>query len=157
MYRTLENIDIERIADVLGVEAKFEADHWCMILDVPEQKRYVRLEIYPEISIGKETGALVSAYTHSAHLQLHFVTGYVPSTLLGEVTFVAEREGFMSGLTLEREAACSLYANVDNEVLSGDFTRLGPEVMLSGIALCLTDDFSEFLDEEEESPEGDEQ
>jgi len=150
MYRTLELSDIERIADVLGVEAKKEADHWCLVLDFPEHQRYVRLEIYPKINIGKDTGALVSAYTQSAHLQLHFVTGYVVSTLLGEVTFVAEREGFMSGLTVEREAACSLYANVDNTVLSGDFTRLGPEVMLSGIALCLTDDFSDFLDGEEE-------
>jgi len=157
MYRTLENSDIERIADVLGVEAKLETDHWCIILDVPEHQRYVRLEIYPEISIGEDSGSLVSTYTHSAHLQLHFVTGYVISTLLGEVTFVAEREGFMSGLTVEREAACSLYANVDNEVLSGDFTQLGPEVMLSGIALCLTDDFSDFSDEEEEPPAGDQQ
>lgn len=150
MYRNLETSDIERIADVLGVEAKKEADHWCLILDVAEHGRYVRLEIYPDIMIGNDTGALVSAYTHSAHLQLHFVTGYVISTLLGEVTFVAEREGFMSGLTVEREAACSLYANVDNSVLSGDFTRLGPEVMLSGIALCLTDDSSDILDEEED-------
>ncbi len=150
MYRNLETSDIERIADVLGVEAKKESDHWCLILDVAEHGRYVRLEIYPDIMIGNDTGALVSTYTHSAHLQLHFVTGYVISTLLGEVTFVAEREGFMSGLTVEREAACSLYANVDNSVLSGDFTRLGPEVMLSGIALCLTDDSSDILDEEED-------
>ncbi|MEK7669729.1 MAG: hypothetical protein AAB330_00670, partial [Bacteroidota bacterium] len=33
----------------------------------------------------------------------------------------------------------SLYANVDREILSGDFTKLGPEVMLSGIALSLTE------------------
>lgn len=153
MYRTLETSDIERIADVLGVEAKQEADHWCLVLDSPEHRRCVRLEIYPDIHIGEDTGALVSAYTHSSHLQLHFVTGYVISTLLGEVTFVAEREDYVSGLTVEREAACSLYANVDNSLLSGDFTRLGPEVMLSGIALCLTDDFSDVLDEEKDSPE----
>ena len=52
---------------------------------------------------------------------------------------------------------------LDREVLLAegvtfdDFTRLGPEVMLSGIALCLTDDFSDFLDEEEEPPAGDQQ
>jgi hypothetical protein len=32
-----------------------------------------------------------------------------------------------------------LYANVDRNILSGDFTTLGPEVMLSGIALSLTE------------------
>ena len=154
MHRNLESEDIVRIADVLGVEAKRNTDHWTLVLDDPEHQRHIRLEIYPEIPIGKESGALVSAYTHSTHLQLHFVTGYVVSTLLGEVTFIAERDGWVSGLTVEREAACSLYANVDNSVLSGDFTRLGPEVMLSGIALCLTDEFSDPLAEEDKDPSG---
>lgn len=150
MQKTLVEQDIEQIADVLGTEPKFEADHWTIVLDAPEQQRHIRVEIYPEIKIGEETGALVSVYTHNSHLQLHFVSGYVVSTLLGEVTFIAEREGWVNGLTVEREAACSLYANVDNSVLSGDFTRLGPEVMLSGIALCLTDDVSDLLGEEDE-------
>lgn len=154
MYRTLESSDIERIADVLGVVSKQETDHWTLILDQSEQQRHVRLEIYPEIRIGADNGSLVSVYTHSTHLQLHFVTGYVISTLLGEVTFIAERDGFVSGLTVEREAACSLYANVDNSVLSGDFTRLGPEVMLSGIALCLIDEIPDILDKEDEAAEG---
>lgn len=154
MHRTLEAEDIQRIADVLGVESKSNADHWTLVLDDPEHQRHIRLEIYPDIPIGHESGALVSVYTHSTHLQLHFVTGYVVSTLLGEVTFIAERDGWVSGLTVEREAACSLYANVDNSVLSGDFTRLGPEVMLSGIALCLTDDLTGLLAEEDEESAG---
>ena len=59
--------------------------------------------------------------------------------MLGEITFVGESDGKLSGLTIEREGGCSLYANVDREILSGDFTKLGPEVMLSGIALSLTE------------------
>jgi hypothetical protein len=45
----------------------------------------------------------------------------------------------VSGLIIEREGGCSLFANVDRSLVSGDFTSLGPEVMLSGIALSLTD------------------
>jgi len=63
-------------------------------------------------------------YTPTAHLQLHFCTGYVVSKLLGEITFVAESDGKLSGLTVEREGGCSLYANVDRSILSGDFTTL---------------------------------
>jgi hypothetical protein len=59
--------------------------------------------------------------------------------MLGEVTFIGESNGKLSGLTIEREGGCSLYANVDRNILSGDFTKLGPEVMLSGIALSLTE------------------
>jgi hypothetical protein len=59
--------------------------------------------------------------------------------MLGEVTFVAEHRGKICGLIIEKEAGCSLFANVDAKVLSGDFTNLGPEVMLTGIALSLTE------------------
>ncbi|MFO7768696.1 MAG: hypothetical protein R6W82_07050 [bacterium] len=151
MQRSLEPSDIEQIANVLGVEARREADHWSLILDNPEQERHIRVEIYPDIPIGEDHGSLVSVYTHDTHLQLHFVSGYVVSTLLGEVTFVAEREEFVSGLTVEREAACSLYSNVQTSMLSGDFTRLGPEVMLSGIALMLTEEPDPDMDEEDTS------
>ena len=40
-----------------------------------------------------------------------------------------------------------MYANVDRTLVSGDFTQLGPEVMLSGIALSLTDTILEQVPE----------
>ena len=43
-------------------------------------------------------------------------------------------------MVIEREAACSLYANADRDLLSDDFTKLGVEVMLSGVALALAED-----------------
>ena len=101
--------------------------------------RKLALEIFPQIRIGDQKGNLISVYTESSHLQLHFCSGFVLSDMLGEVTFIGEHNGKLSGLIIEKEGGCSLYANVDRTLLSGDFTRLGPEVMLSGIALSLTD------------------
>ena len=101
--------------------------------------RKLALEIFPQIRIGDPKGNLISVYTESSHLQLHFCSGFVLSDMLGEVTFIGEHNGKLSGLIIEKEGGCSLYANVDRTLLSGDFTRLGPEVMLSGIALSLTD------------------
>jgi hypothetical protein len=116
----------------LGQTVRFEVNN------VPQHRR-LALEIYSNIDIGSRKGNLISVYTPTAHLQLHFCTGYVVSSLLGEITFVSEADGKLSGLTIEREGGCSLYANVDRKILSGDFTKLGPEVMLSGIALSLTE------------------
>jgi hypothetical protein len=127
---------------VLGVEAKPKGNNYRLVLENPEAGRRLSVEIYPEISLGKggkKQGNLISVYTPTSHLQLHFCTGFVVSKMLGEVTFVAEHRGKMSGLIIEKEAGCSLFANVDAEVLSGDFTNLGPEVMLTGIALSLTE------------------
>jgi hypothetical protein len=131
--------DIKKIAQVLGVPAKHRGSNYRFELENKSLNRKLALEIYPAINIGHRKGNLISVYTPTAHLQLHFCTGYVVSKLLGEITFVAESDGKLSGLTVEREGGCSLYANVDREILSGDFTTLGPEVMLSGIALSLTE------------------
>ncbi len=131
--------DLQKLGDVLGVAPKRMGNNYRFEIVNKSAERKLALEIYPGIVIGKRRGTLISVYTSTAHLQLHFCTGYVVSKLLGEITFVGESEGKLSGLTIEREGGCSLYANVDRSILSGDFTTLGPEVMLSGIALSLTE------------------
>ena len=139
MNTKFANKDIKKIANILGVEPKFKGNNYRFTLENKEDGRTLSLEIYPEIPIGNKIGNLISVFTRSTHLQLHFCTGYVVSEMLQEVTFVSQYQGRVSGLTVEKQAACSLYANVDDSLLSGDFTQLGPEVMLSGIALSLAE------------------
>jgi hypothetical protein len=129
--------DIRAISKMFRV--KPEIDARCVRFEVGKEGRRLSLEIYPAIRIGSRRGSLVSVYTSGAHLQLHFCSGYVISRMLGEVTFVGENNGKLSGLIVEKEGGCSLYANVDRSLLSGDYTSLGPEVMMSGVALSLTD------------------
>ena len=131
--------DIDHIAAVLNAQVKRMGDNFRMTLENAEAGRKISLEIYPDTQIGDKTGNLILVYANNAFLQLQFCTGYVISKMLGEVTFVARHQGRISGLIVEREAGCSLYANVDESVLSGDFTQLGPEVMLSSIALSLSE------------------
>jgi hypothetical protein len=139
MSFTFKKTDYKKLSRVLGVPAKHMGNNIRFELEGKEPQRKLALEIYPGITIGKRRGNLVSVYTPNAHLQLHFCSGFVISDMLSEVTFVGESNGKLCGLIVEKEGGCSLYANVDSEILSGDFTRLGPEVMLSGIALSLTE------------------
>jgi len=136
---TFQPEDFKAVESVLG--SGFHADEGCsrMILENQAEKRKISLEIFPDIPIGKKRGNLISVYTESSHLQLHFCSGYVVSEMLGEVTFIAQCGSKVSGLIIEKGAGCSLFANVDAGILSGDFTNLGPEVMLSGIALSLAE------------------
>lgn len=131
--------DIEKLAQVLRTKPKQVGHSVRFEIENKQQRRKLAVEVYSNIEIGKRKGNLISVYTPTAHLQLHFCTGYVISEMLGEITFIGESNGKLSGLTIEREGGCSLYANVDRDILSGDFTKLGPEVMLSGIALSLTE------------------
>lgn len=134
--------DIKKIATVLGAEAKHRGNNYRLVLENAEAGRRLSIEIYPEVHVDKKkkvSGNLVSVFTPTAHLQLHFCTGFVVSKMLGEVTFIAEHRGKISGLIVEKETGCSLFANVDNRVLSGDLTSLSPELMSASIALSLAE------------------
>ncbi len=133
--------DADKIGAVLGTDTiSQEADHIRIEVKNPSENRRLVLQIYPEISLGKGRGVLIVVYTGNSHLQLHNCTGYVVSDELGEVTFVAETPERLSGLVVEREASCSLYAALNRELISSDFTQLGVEVMLSGVALSLAEE-----------------
>jgi hypothetical protein len=136
--------DAEQIGKVLSAEKiTYEKDHFRLKITSREEKRILVLEIYPETTLGKSRGMLVVIYTGNSHLQLHNCTGYVVSEELAEVTFVAETPERLSGMVVERGASCSLYAAIDRELISSDFTQLGVEVMLSGVALSLAEEILE--------------
>ena len=140
--------DIKTIARVLdNAEVTKFQDHWRIKVINRQEQRHLSVEIYPSAALAeKKLGALVVVYANNSHLQLHCCRGYVISEELGEVTFVSDADKKLSGLVVEREAACSLYANADKELLSGDFTKLGVEVMLSGVALSLAEDLLDKKD-----------
>ncbi|UCG62434.1 MAG: hypothetical protein JSV52_03880 [Candidatus Zixiibacteriota bacterium] len=133
--------EAEKIGGVLGADKIAEdPDKFRLKLINHEERRTLSLEIFPETSFGKTRGMLVVVYTGNSHLQLHNCTGYVISGELGEVTFVSESGDRLSGLVVERGASCSLYAALNKGLISSDFTQLGVEVMLSGVALSLAED-----------------
>ena len=141
--------DAKKIGKLLGaVDIACEPGHFRLKLDNTEDKRILILELYTDIKLGDNKGVLVVVYTGNSHLQLHNCTGYVASEELGEVTFVVETKEQLSGLVVEAGASCSLYSSIDRKLISSDFTQLGVEVMLSGVALSLAE---ELLDSERDN------
>lgn len=140
MKQTFAKTDIKKIEKILGVTAKFKKNNFRFEFSSIQDNRQLALEIYPNIAIGKKVGNLVSAYTHNTHFQLHFCSGYVLSSDIGEVTFIAETKEKVSAIVVEKEGGCTFYANVDRSLLSGDYRMLSLDVMLAGIALSLTKD-----------------
>ena len=143
---TAENF--KEIEKVLNTRFAKRGDQYRAVLLNTEQNRKLTIEIYVDIPIGTEKGNLISVFTPNAHMQLHFCTGFVASDVLGEVTFIGQFGGRLSGIIIEKQAAASVFTNVDAQLLSGDFTKLAPEVMLSGIALSLAEPLLERDKEE---------
>jgi len=143
--------DAKKVAAVLGVQKVIhEKDHFRLKVTNTAEKRVLVLEIYPEELLGRARGMLIVIYTGNSHLQIHNCSGYVISEELGEVTFITETEKRLSGLVVERGASCSLYAGIDRNLISSDFTNLGVEVMLSGVALSLAEDIMDAEDKQKE-------
>ncbi len=135
--------DLARIAQVLGVPfTSDDALHRFELHDA-ETGRKLSLELRTGLTLpaalSEQPPNLVSVYSPASFLQLQGCTGFLASQELGEVIFFARRNGATSGLVVEREAGCSLYAHVDERLLSTDFTTLPPELVMSSVALSMTE------------------
>lgn len=135
--------DITRISSVLGVVPKRDGSLYRYELEHVESGRRVALEILVSVTVPETVADhptnLVSVYATASFLQLQNCTGYIASQELGEVIFFAKQGGVTNGLVVEREAGSSLYANVSDRLLSTDFTQLPPELIMSSVALSMTE------------------
>ena len=136
---TKENI--EAIGKVLGCKPKPLGNdvYRFEVKNEEEQPRKLALEIHLGLDVNGEQMNMVSVYAYNTFLQLHNCTAFVASEMLQQVTFFGKSGSKTSGLIVEKTAGCSLYANVDDAVISGDFTQLPEDLMMCGIALSLTE------------------
>ncbi len=148
---TTENI--ETIGKVLGAKPKPLGDDVYRFEVVDENEgRKIALEIHLGLEIKGDRMNMVSVYATNTFIQLHSCTAFVASDILKQVTFFGRSGEMTSGLIVESTAGCSLYANVHEAVLAGDFTQLPEDLMMSGIALSLTEslDFGDFSFDDDE-------
>jgi len=140
MIHDFTNENIKEIADVLGAKPKLIGDDLFRfeILN-KEENRKLALEIHLGLEINNKRMNMVSVYCGGTFMQLHNCTAFIASKLLKQVTFFGKQKGLTSGLIIEEAAGCSLYSNVGDEVLKGDFTELPEDLMMCGVALSLTE------------------
>ena len=137
--------DYDRLAAALGVEPM--RDGGLVRFELADEKsgRRLVIELTPDVDLPASVAdddaprGLISAYGANAFLQLQGLTGFIASEELGEAIFFAKRNGVTNGLVVERGAGCSLYANVDDRLLETDFTQLPSEIMMSSVALSMTE------------------
>lgn len=140
MIHDFTNENVAEIAEVLGAKPKSIGDDMFRFeLINKEEGRKLALEIQLGLEINGKRMNLVSVYCGGTFMQLHNCTAFIASKMLKQVTFFGKQKGLTSGLIVEEGAGCSLYANVGDEVLKGDFTELPGDLMMCGVALSLTE------------------
>lgn len=139
MISELSKDQLQTISKVLGAPFKSEGNLYRLELHDASNSRKLAIELHIGLEVSGRKMNMVSAYARETFLQLHYCTGFVASALLNQVTFFGRQSGHVSGLIVEKEAGCSLYANVDEALITGDFTHLPPELMMGSVALSLTE------------------
>ncbi|MCH8567504.1 MAG: hypothetical protein LAT67_04545 [Balneolales bacterium] len=146
MILTFSTDNIREITELLGCDYKQigEVSRFTVKPENNELKTVIEIHMGLKVD-GKETN-IVSVYSHNSFLQLHNCTGFVASKTLQQITFFGKLGGQTTGLIIEKNGGISMYANVDDTLLNGDFTKLPPEVMMCSVALSLTEslDFEDF-------------
>ncbi|GAB5533821.1 MAG: hypothetical protein Rubg2KO_00700 [Rubricoccaceae bacterium] len=140
----LTSADFDRVAATLGVPAEPlpGAD------GTPGGVRFALADASSGRRLAVEVvqaggASLVKVYGTESHLELHGCAGVVTSDELGEVIFFAREAGRVHGMVIEKAAACSLYANVSEKLLSADFLELAPEVAQAAVVLSMSEPFFE--------------
>ena len=144
MPTLLTAADFDRVADTLGVPADplpgadGAPGGVRFALADPSSGRRLAVEV-----VQAEGASLVKVYGTESHLELHGCAGVVTSDELGEVIFFARDGGRVHGMVIEKAAACSLYANVSERLLSANFFDLAPEVAQAAVVLSMSEPFFE--------------
>lgn len=144
MPARLTAADFDRVAATLGVPAEplpgadGSPGGVRFALSDADSQRRLAVEV-----VEAEGASLVKVYGTESHLELHGCAGVVTSDELGEVIFFARQGGRVHGLVIEKAAACSLYANVAERLLSSDFLDLAPEVAQAAVVLSMSEPFFE--------------
>ena len=135
---TKENI--ESIGEILNAKPKPLGDDVFRFEVVnKEAGNKLALEIHLGLEVDNERMNMVSVYSGSTFLQLHNCTAFIASDILKQITFFGKNGNNTTGLIVEESAGCSIYANVNEEILKGDFTKLPEDLMMCGVAMSLTD------------------
>ncbi len=145
----IENLD--SITEVLGVKPKVTGKVRRFEVKSENKENRLALEILHGLEFEDTQTNIVSVYAHNVFLQLHNCTRFIASKTLQQITFFGKIGGQTTGLIVGKDGSCSLYANVNDELLNGDFTKLPPEIMMCSVALSLTEaiDFEGFTFDDE--------
>lgn len=134
---SLSDADLDRAAQALGIDPERSADGRTVSLALSDAESGRRLAV--DVVRTEDGTTVVKVYGPAAHLELHGCSGVVSDGDLGEALFFARESGRVSGLVVERAAACSLFANVEERLLTADYFTVAPDVAHAAVVLSMAE------------------
>ncbi|ROL62402.1 hypothetical protein D9V86_00865 [Bacteroidetes/Chlorobi group bacterium ChocPot_Mid] len=131
--------DIQSICKILNAKCQEHNGSWTLQLTDSDTKQSLVVSIYNNIQLGKnKSGSLISVQTLHGYFEIHDLIGYLifePD----EVIFVQSSIEAVSCMIIGKKCTCSLFTNINKEILKSDFNTLDPAVLMSAMQLSLTE------------------
>ncbi len=129
----------EDISRFLEVEPETIGNCWTWKLFDHSTESFLFLSIYYEIEHRDKTGNLVSVQTKFGYFELHNFNRIVlfePN----EISFVQFNDEKINCLIVGKNCTCSLYSNIDRELVRSNMTEIDPAFLLSSLQLALLEE-----------------
>jgi hypothetical protein len=129
--------DIKQISDSLGSTPQTLDGAYSWRLSNPETSQTLIFYVYEKLDMPDLTPiSVVSVQTKQGFFELHNCTHFMifePD----EVIFINLKHDTVSCLTIGKNATCSVYSDIDLQLLNADITKINSNLLLSAMQLSL--------------------
>lgn len=129
---------IGKITDVLGVDAENFGNGWTWKLTNPNNPKPMVCTLYNDIEYKDSKISVISVQTQHGYYEMHNITDFMVFEP-DEIIFVNNEADKISCLILGKEGSCSLFSNINKELLTADFSEIDPALLLSAMQLSITE------------------
>lgn len=139
------NIETELISKILRQKpVEIDNSYTWNIID-PDNLKPLILTIHNDVNIGNnQLGSMVSVQSRHGYYELHNIK-HIMAFEPDEVIFLTEENNTLSCLIIGIRSTCSLYSNINKQLLSSDLSELHPANILSIMQLLITEPLIEQL------------
>lgn len=131
--------DIKTINQILGVKSKVFEDSWTWNIKDPDEYKPLIFSIYNNIDLGSDSkGSMITVQTRHGYYELHNCIKVMPFEP-DEIIFLSQNENYLSCLIIGRQSTCSLFSNINRQLLKSDFAELHPAVLMAAMQLSITE------------------
>jgi len=132
----ISNQDILAINNFLGTEPETHENSWSWKLYDPETKNFLFLTIYQNIELNGTKFNLASVQTSFGYFELHNFSK-IMFVEPNEIAFIQYDPQKLNCLIIGKNCTCSLYSNIQREIIKYNFAELDTALLLSALQLAL--------------------
>jgi hypothetical protein len=132
-------LNVEEITNFLNVSPEQSLNCYTWKLHDAETNSFLFLSLFTDIEFNGNRNNLISVQTKFGYFELHNFNEILflePN----EIAFVQFDEKKINCLVVGKNCTCSLYSNIDREIIRSKMSEIDPAFLLSALQLALIDE-----------------